>query len=240
MKFLVLQHEYHEGPGIYGDLAEQKGVQLEFVNVRQKGYRIPAGKELKYFDAALIMGGSYGANDNDAEYPSKHQELEFIERFEGPILGHCLGSQLIFHKYGGVVDKGHLRECGFYRTALTGDGIKSGIMRGIPSEFMMFHWHGDCLKTPPAGAVVLAKSANYDTQAFQIGNRIGILGHPEVREADIESLFRFDMKWFSEGNHQNTREQIMAEAARFCAAMNKHAGIVFDNLVSMVQDKNQA
>ncbi len=237
MRFLVLQHEHHEGPGIYGELAQEKGIELEFVNVRQNGYRIPQGRELKHFDGALIMGGSYGVNDSASEYPSKLEEIEFIQGFEGPILGHCLGSQLVSYARGGTVGKGHVKECGFYGTTLTERGTRSRIMRGVPREFMMFHWHGDYLRTPPAGAVILASSKNYEIQAFQIGNRIGILGHPEVRQADIESLFQFDMKWFSEGNHGNTREQIMADATNLCPVMNRQAAIIFDNFISMAQEQ---
>lgn len=236
LRFLVLQHERHEGPGIYGEMAEEKGIDLETINVRRSGYRIPRGNDLKHFDAALILGGSCGVNDNLSSYPSRDAEMDLIRNFHGPTLGHCLGSQLIFAAHGGTVAKGHLRECGFYRQALTEAGTKSRIFRGLPRELMVFQWHGDYLQSPPAGAITLAGSENYDIQAFQIGNKIGILGHPEAMRADIERLFEFDTEWFSAGNHGNTREQVMEAGRKYGPDMNRHARTTFGNFISMARE----
>src|SRR3989338_2168261 len=101
MRFLVLQHAPHEGPGRYAEFAKILGIQLDTIELWKPSYMLPAPAAYGKYDAAIIMGGYQGVKDSQQEYPSKEEELAFIRRFDKPILGHCLGSELIAFAFGG-------------------------------------------------------------------------------------------------------------------------------------------
>src|SRR3989338_10740009 len=106
MKFLVLQHEPHEGPGRYERLAHDAGIELDTVRLwetssRAPGSRMPLLTDYKNYAGAFIMGGSQGVNDPPNKYPRRQEEINFINNFQSPVLGTCLGSQIINYAKGG-------------------------------------------------------------------------------------------------------------------------------------------
>lgn len=236
MKFLVLQHVQYEHAGRYARFAKEKGIELETVSLWRPGYRIPRKTQYRNYAAAIILGGPQGVKDPENKYPSKSQELEFIRNFPKPILGHCLGSQLIAYAFGGNVEKGDQKECGFYTIRLTHEGEHSRIFHGFEHEFPVFHWHGDFFEMPP-GAVLLAQSLPYRNQAFAAGNKIGVLAHFEMDETMVTGLLQKDSEWFRSGGHGNTAVKIRQDAESYDARMEQCARTLFDNFVFMAAGK---
>jgi GMP synthase (glutamine-hydrolysing) len=87
-----------------------------------------------------------------------------------PVLGVCLGAQLLAHALGANVFRGQQPEIGFAPVELTTEGRRDVIFNGVPSPVPVFHWHGDTFDLP-VGAALLASSANYSNQAFRFGKR---------------------------------------------------------------------
>ncbi|KHO48021.1 MAG: GMP synthase family protein [archaeon GW2011_AR5] len=232
MKFLVLQHAPHESPGRYAELAIKMGVQLETVEL-WKGEMLPGRAAYGKYDAAIIMGGPQGINDSKKDYPNRDGEIDFIRRFDKPVLGHCLGSQLIAYALGGNVYRDDRKECGFYPVRKSS---ARSIFDGFDERFQVFHWHGDSFDVPE-GSAPLVYSQDNAVQAFSYDNKFGVLFHVEMTYEMIRELLRIDQAWFENEdrrvNHGNNAQSIMQKAAELESQMQRQAERLFSNFVSV-------
>lgn len=177
-EFLVIQNTKIEGIGTLGDLISADGI--DTTTVLAKNEKIPQTKP----DAIIILGAPESAND---DLPYLKQEMELIResvKRDIPVLGICLGSQLIAKAFGARVYKGHQKEIGFYDDIEFDNASKSKIFQGIKSPSLVFHWHGDTFDLPE-NAVRLAHSKQYQNQALKIGSAVGVQFHLEVDEPTI-------------------------------------------------------
>ncbi|MEW6543891.1 MAG: type 1 glutamine amidotransferase [Nitrospirota bacterium] len=140
-------------------------------------------------DFLLVMGGPMSVNDPDRWI---EQEIEFIRRtirLGKPVLGVCLGAQLMARALGAPVRPGPALELGMTPIRLTEEGRKDPIFSRLPEPASVFEWHGEIFDLP-AGAVPLATS-DLCLQAFRYGERAyGLLFHLEMERAGIEALCR--------------------------------------------------
>jgi GMP synthase (glutamine-hydrolysing) len=129
----------------------------------------------------------------ETTYPWLAAEKKFIERAiscHKPILGVCLGAQLLAVVLGGSVTQMLDREIGWFPVELTRAGRDSGLLRDVPKRFMAFHWHGDCFSIP-RGAVHVARSDACDEQAFIYGNHVaGLQFHLEPSRESVAAMIR--------------------------------------------------
>jgi GMP synthase (glutamine-hydrolysing) len=179
MSILVIQNTTIEGIGILGDLLKKDGFEIKIVLAKSE--EIPDVKP----DAIIILGAPESAND---DLPYLKKELELIRdavKKNIPVLGICLGSQLIAKAYGARVYKGPKKEIGFYNDVEFDNIEKSKIFSGIKSPALVFHWHGDTFDLPE-NAIRLAHSKDYQNQAIKIGSAVGIQFHLEVDEPTIK------------------------------------------------------
>lgn len=142
-------------------------------------------------DLLFILGGPIGAND-DRDFPFLKHELQSIEhRLEAgkPVLGICLGSQLLARALGARVFPAPTKEIGWSPLALTADGYGSPLEHLAGYKTSVLHWHGDTFELP-ADAVRLASTPACDNQAFRWGNHVLALQfHPEVTRIGLERWF---------------------------------------------------
>nr|ACY24518.1 GMP synthase/glutamine amidotransferase domain protein [uncultured crenarchaeote 57a5] len=171
-------------------LFESVGFEIETKHVKKDS--IP--QEVDNYAAIVILGG----------YMSVYQNLPFLEEqqklirnanhHQVPLLGICLGSQLIAQALGGRVYKGQRKEIGWFEVKVNNEG-RNDIFKGITNErIKVFQWHGDTYELPKS-AILLA-SSNLYPQAFKVGTSIGILFHLEVTHEIIRnwtSNYRLEM-----------------------------------------------
>jgi len=162
-----------EGSGYLGELLKDDGFDMSSVNAKYE--QLPE----KTFSLVVILGAPESANDNLPYLQAEQQLIKNCVENNIPILGICLGSQLIAKTFGAKVYRGPKKEIGFY------DDLKisnnSRFFSGFKNPFTVFHWHGDTFDLPE-GAIQLASSEYYPNQAFQYKSAIGLQFHLEVNE----------------------------------------------------------
>ncbi len=203
-KALVLQHIEAEPPGLIGEALISKGFDLEYCHGYQ-GQQIP--KTLEAYEALVVMGGPMGVYEAD-QFSFLKKEIKLIEnalKLEKPILGVCLGSQLLAHVLGAKVYPGPQKEIGWYSVDLCPDASKDQLLKNTPRSFIGFHWHGDIFDLP-AETVCLAKSELTACQAYRYGTNVyGFLFHMEVNREMIH-------RWTGRFSEELTSAKINSDA----------------------------
>lgn len=170
---LLVQNTRIEGSGYLGELLRNDGFDIHSVHAKHDN--IPE----KSYSLVVILGAPESANDN---LPYLIEEQKLIKKTvdqNKPILGICLGSQLIAKTFGGIVYPGPKKEIGFYNDLVYEENSK--LFSGFRNPFTVFHWHGDTFDLP-SGAKRLVSSKLYQNQAFQLQSAVGIQFHMEVNE----------------------------------------------------------
>lgn len=206
---VILQHVAHEGPGRIATVFRDFGIPTE-VRHLYRGDEVPA--DLDEVRVLVVMGGPMGVGDlDDARYPFLHQEVEIIRRQvteDRPVLGVCLGAQLLAHAAGAKVYPNATPEIGWGPVEFPFPGGTDPVVMGLHNGAMMFHWHFDTFDlpklppppppppgappaaTPPStGCVLLSSTRACKNQAFRFKNRLfGFQYHVEMDEAGIEAM----------------------------------------------------
>jgi len=201
MKLLVFQHVAHEGPGYISDWASGKGITLEVIKLWQP-YTLP---NVLDYSGLAIMGGPMGVYEDQSKFPSKEDELKVIKQAIGkiPVIGFCLGSQLIAHALGAkvypnVIDGKKVKEIGYYDIELTKAGLAHPIFSRFDQTVTVMQWHGDAFDLP-SGAKALASSELCHNQAFAFGEMtVGMIFHMEFTPAMVREGIYIDKKWIHE------------------------------------------
>jgi GMP synthase (glutamine-hydrolysing) len=194
---LILQHTAPETPGTLGEALAKRGLLTHTVRPFA-GDRVP--EVLADAAGLVVLGGPMGVYETEA-HPHLRGELALIEealRAGVPVLGVCLGSQLIATVLGADVQPAPAKEIGWHGVALTDEAARDPLWRSkddrddrLPRRFPAFHWHGDAFEVP-AGATRLAWSAQTGCQAFRYGapeaGAYGLLFHLEVTAPIVRGM----------------------------------------------------
>lgn len=178
MRALILMHHPDEGPGTIGDYLSAHEVELQTVRL-YAGEALPPDPES--FEAIVAMGGPMNVYEQN-EFPWLEPEDRFLRQAlaaEVPLVGICLGAQLIAKALDAPISKNPVEELGWLDVSLSPDAYGDPLMAGVEPVFGAFHWHGDTFATPQGG-VRLAASADCANQAFRWRNAWGLQFHVEV------------------------------------------------------------
>ncbi len=188
-------------------------------------------ENIENFDAIFILGGPMSVNDN-FDYLRKEQQLIVNSIELGiPVLGICLGSQIISSSCGGKVRRGPKKEIGWGFVDITDDG-KNSLFKNIPdSKILVFRWHGDTFVLPE-NADVLSTSSLY-IQAFKIKTAFGIQFHLEVTE---QMILEWIKKYQTEIIDENIDKQdLIFDMEKKVKDLNKYSKIVYKNFISLIE-----
>ena len=228
-KILSIKNIEFETLGNLERLLHLDSYQIENVEAQTEPVPIRAEK----YVAILILGGPMSVYDN-LSFLLKEQELiRNAIKNKVPVLGICLGSQLIAHAIGGRVYRGSKKEIGWCDVSITANGHKD-LFKGIrDSTLRIFQWHGDTYDLPST-ATILASSALYP-QAFKFGSAIGLQFHVEVNREMIK-------RWLIEYNEEINREHINPEDissssnAKQISDLRNICQVVYSNFSKMIDN----
>jgi GMP synthase (glutamine-hydrolysing) len=224
---IVLQHTPTEGPERVAVVLAERGVAC---TVRALHGGEPVPDELAPGEILIVMGGPMGVGDvGDARWPFLGQEIALLGKLiarDAPVLGICLGSQLLAAAAGARVYPNTrlgpsgapepAREVGWGPVDLI-DAAREPVLSGLASPLLVLHWHGDTYDLPP-GAAHLASTPVCRHQAFRLGRRqFGFQFHCELEPDTIPIWVREDADYVRGANGDGGGAQILADSARLYA-----------------------
>lgn len=224
-----------EGLGLIAPLLRSRGLGHHTVRV-YKGERIPTG--IAGYSALIVLGGPMGVYD-DHVYPFIKAELRLIRSAlakRRPVLGVCLGAQLLAKAAGAQVYRGEAKEIGWFNVSLTAQGKDDKLLLGLPDTFTVFQWHGDTFTTPSC-ATNLAGSELFECQLIRVGaNAYGIQFHLEVTVPMIKEWLAINAKEVQsvKGADHNWPDRIIKEAAMNMEQLHRNCRAVLTRFLRQV------
>lgn len=191
-RLLVFQHVPYEVLGNLDPLLHAAGYHIDYINF---GRQPEAQPDTSTCDGLIVLGGPMNCNQSD-RYPHLPTEIDAIRQMieaKKPVLGICLGAQLIARALGAHVAPNRPKEIGWYELNPTADGRTDPLFSHFSSSQMIFQWHGDMFDIPH-GAVHLATSPDCPNQAFRYHDNVYALQfHLEVDEPMISRWLQHPM-----------------------------------------------
>lgn len=225
-KLLVVQNIECETLGILEKMFRSDGFGIDIINAQNE----PVPTTSDEHSAMVILGGPLAAYDDFECLQQEQTLIRHATRSNIPVLGICLGSQLVAQAAGGFVYKGKKKEIGWYDVWLTPDG-RSDIFQGISTKSMkVFQWHGDTYDLPPE-ARIFAYSDLYP-QAFRIGSAFGIQFHLEI---DNNMIQEWICNYSTELNAEKISPDKILPAEGDIEALSAKCKVVYNNFIRMLE-----
>lgn len=228
---LIFKHVPFEGPGTFQDALKGRGIRYREANL----YEGDIPKNLDGCRGLIIMGGPMNVYE-EKEYPFLKDEDRLIKAALSkklPMIGVCLGAQLMAKAAGAKVTKGEKKEIGWYPLYLTEEAMTDPVFRGLPKEIEVFQWHGDTFDIP-RGALRLASSELFPSQAFRIGdNAYAFQFHIEVTERIIKEWAGLNEEELTSVKDYIDSKKVLAESKEKAEGLEKLAKTIYKGLLKI-------
>lgn len=229
-EFLVLQHEPLEGPGTIAEEIRAAGHAVKTIRLDQKE-KVPA--DPTPFGGLVVMGGTMGVYDQ-AKLPHLQEEIALLEKavkIEKPILGICLGAQLLASSLGAEVKPGE-KEIGWVPVHKMPEACKDPVLRRLPENFQALMWHGDHFSLPK-GAVHLLATQKCGCAGFRFGKKAyGLVPHLEMTAAMIDEMVAASRKELAAA--QVEPAQILEDSSEYAEPTEELARTMWKAWVGLV------
>ena len=230
----VIRHVAFEDLGTLAPVLDQAGYKITYLEAGQDDLQDIKGEDP---DLLVVLGGPIGAYD-DKEYPFLLDELRLLSfrLQEGlPVLGICLGAQLMARALGASVYPTGSQEIGWSSLEITPAGDRSPLRFLSEEHTSMFHWHGDTFDLP-SQATLLASTPSCKHQAFMLGEyTLGLQFHPEVTPSGLERWFIGHASEISSIKGL-TVKQLRAETAKYGKTLQRQASIFWSDWLSRLEE----
>lgn len=232
----VLQHVDYEDPGYISGWAYARGHTLEFSRVWVPGELFPDPKSV---DGLIVLGGPMSVHDEDA-HPWLKGEKRFIANAMAagvPLLGICLGAQLIADVLGARVTPSPAREVGWFPVTFDQNVRLTGMSRPLPKSVTVFHWHGETYELPH-GATRIAHSEAVPEQGFIIGDTVvGVQFHLEATPLQLARFAPYLHDEDASLTYVQAPSKIMSVAERHSGEANALLSMILDGLFAKAAER---
>jgi GMP synthase-like glutamine amidotransferase len=178
----IFRHSPTEGPGYFATYLDARGIPWRLIAL-DAGEPVPANPGA--FSGLVFMGGPMSVNDDLPWIPGVLELIRAGVAAEVPVLGHCLGGQLMSKALGGKVGRNPVKEIGWGEIQVADNPVAREWF-GDLKQFESFHWHGETFSIP-AGAVRIMGNRNCENQGFVAGRNLGMQCHVEMTEQLIDT-----------------------------------------------------
>ena len=196
----IFRHFFTEGPGYFAKFLDENDIPWHLYCIDQ-GDEIP--RDVSQFSGLCFMGGPMSVNDPLPWIPKLLQLIKDAVDSDIPVIGHCLGGQLMAKALGAKVKKNEVKEIGWHPIQL----IDSDIKRHWVSDVTMaqaFHWHGETFEIP-SNATRIAESQYCANQMFALGKHLAMQCHVEMTEELIRSWCESGAQEIAESNDKSVQ-----------------------------------
>lgn len=229
----IFRHSPTEGPGYFATYLEARSLGWKLVKV-DASEALPAAAGA--FSGLAFMGGPMSVNDDLPWIPAALRLIRAATEEGVPVLGHCLGAQLMSRAMGGMVGPNAQKEIGWGRVGVA-DSAEARAWFGATRDFLAFHWHGETYTLPP-GAACIASSPHCRYQAFVLGPHLGMQCHVEMTRQMIGAWCESgaeELKRCACPSVQDARE-IQAHLRPRTAALNAVAARLYDRWIDGLKE----
>lgn len=224
-KVLVFQHVANEILGTLNPALKQQGLNIRYVNFERDPDATPS---VEKYNGLIVLGGHMGVYEAD-QYTHIKTEIKLIEQAlkkNIPILGICLGAQILAHVLGSEVRKSPEKEMGWYDIELTTAGENSPLLSHFKKTEKIFQMHGDTFDIPKS-CEHLAQSKICPAQAFSYGTKVyGLQFHLEVDAAMI-------LRWLN--NPKNQQDILQSNGKVSESQMRADTAVYLQNSLNLSQ-----
>jgi GMP synthase-like glutamine amidotransferase len=221
----IFRHAASEGPGYLAEFLDRHGIRWQLIRI-DAGDPLPASAHA--FSGLVFMGGPMSVNDDLPWIPPVLALIREAVAADIPVLGHCLGGQLMSKALGGTVRRNPVKEIGWGKVAVAAND-EARRWFGDVAEFLGFHWHGETFSLP-AGAVGVLASDHCTHQAFSLGKHLAFQCHVEMTEPMIRewcAIGRHEIEAAKDSPGVQPAEQIFRGMDTRIAALNRVADRVY-------------
>ncbi|MBI3897811.1 MAG: type 1 glutamine amidotransferase [Gammaproteobacteria bacterium] len=183
---VIFRHAAHEGPGYFAEFLDSRRIPYRLVRVDRND---PVPESLAGISGLAFMGGSMSVNDPLPWIAKSIRLIQHAIAADVPVLGHCLGGQLLAKALGAKVVRNRVPEIGWLPVDRVDSPTANAWLNGLPPRFEVFHWHGETFEIP-TGATPILRSRACQQQAFVIGKHLGFQCHIEMTPALVRSWTR--------------------------------------------------
>jgi GMP synthase (glutamine-hydrolysing) len=230
MNILVIQNSELDPIGVLGKHLKTRGARL---------YRWLATQEEnppeEIYSGLIIMGGSMNAHEDD-QFPHLHQTVELIRQFHNdgkPIMGVCLGAQLIARAFGSQVFPHNIPEIGFSPIRVVSPSAQELWLKDCPAGLHLMQWHFDTFDLPPQATLLMTNDV-CQNQAYRIGSNIyGFQCHLEVTPEIVMSWLALKNDWI-EANYPHLDRQLEEQVQTYIRQSAQFAEKVADAWIDLV------
>ncbi|MBN2568326.1 MAG: type 1 glutamine amidotransferase [Deltaproteobacteria bacterium] len=225
---LIIIHDSHEGPGTLGTFLESTGAGIRTIKLYESDTLPDDPRDV---DAIVSMGGPMSVYDEEI-YPFLRQEKEFLAKSIDaniPILGICLGAQLIASACHTEVFIERVHEVGWSKVSITEEAKRDILFQGLSRTLRVFQWHKDVFDIPE-GATIIATSKACPNQAFRYKNAYGLQFHVEVTRDMLAEW----MKDVPEG------AKILRGHSRIAQEFERQAQTIYSNFLWLADIRQRA
>lgn len=224
----VIKHIGIEGPGTLGDYLVSAGFDLKMVDLAN-GDSLP---RLDRCRAIVSLGGPMSVYDTD-KYPFLLKEEDFLKKAlaeSKPVLGICLGGQILAKISGAAVTKARREEMGWYDLELTPEARYDPLFKNLGLKLLVFQWHEDTFAVPDHG-VLLAVGSQCRNQAFRIGDSAwGLQFHLELTKDMIAD-------WLDYYKSDLDRDELLSGYYKRESEYRRQAAAIYDNFFNLIAQR---